>query len=95
MSATFGSLGSIVGVGLIKMTGEDSLHDLLDDAEALLSASLEKAIVLLEKIAMAEVSPKAEEDIKCKEIATLKLGKVLAKNKMATGKCTCSILFVL
>ena len=72
--------------GFSKMTGEDSLHDLLDDAEALLNASPEKAIVLLEKIAMAEVSPKAEEDIKCKEIATLKLGKVLAKNKMANGK---------
>jgi len=68
------------------MAGEDSLHDLLDDAEALLSGSPEKAIALLEQIAMAEVSPKAEEDIKCKEIATLKLGKTLAKNKMANGK---------
>ena len=68
------------------MSGEDSLHDLLDDAEALMSASPEKAIVLLEQIAMAEVSPKAEEDIKCKEIATLKLGKLQAKKEMANGK---------
>lgn len=68
------------------MSGEDSLRDLLDDAEALLSASPEKAIVLFEQIAMAEVSPKSEEDIKCKEIATLKLGKILAKNKMVNGK---------
>ena len=68
------------------MAGEDSLHDILDDAEALINGSPEKAIELLEQIAMAEVSHKAEEDIKCKEIATLKLGKVLAKNKMANGK---------
>ena len=68
------------------MSGEDSLHDLLDDAEALMSASPEKAIVLLEQVAMAEVSPKAEEDIKCKEIATLKLGKLQAKKEMANGK---------
>ena len=72
--------------GFSKMPGEDSLRDLLDDAEALLNGSPEKAIVILERIAMAEVSPKAEEDVKCKEIATLKLGKVLAKNKMANGK---------
>ena len=68
------------------MAGEDSLHDLLDDAEAFINGSPDKAIELLNQIAMAEVSPKAEEDIKCKEIATLKLGKVLAKNKMANGK---------
>lgn len=67
------------------MAGEDSLHDMLDDAEAFISGAPEKAIVLLEQIAVAEVSPKAEEDIKCKEIATLKLGKLLAKNKMANG----------
>ena len=68
------------------MAGEESLHDKLDDAEALMSGSPEKAISLLEEIAMAEVASKAEEDIKCKEIATLKLGKLLAKNKMANGK---------
>ena len=68
------------------MAGEDSLHDLLDDAEAFINGSPDKAIELLNQIAMAEVSPKAEEDIKCKEIATLKLGKVLAKDKMANGK---------
>lgn len=68
------------------MAGEESLHDKLDDAEALMSGSPEKAISLLEEIAMAEVAPKAEEDIKCKEIATLKLGKLLAKNKMANGE---------
>ena len=68
------------------MAGEESLHDRLDDAEALMNGSPEKAIAIFEQIAMAEVSPKAEEDIKCKEIATLKLGKLLAKNKMANGK---------
>jgi len=65
---------------------DDTLHELLDEAEALVDASPEKAMEMLEKIAMAEVVTKAEEDIKCKEIATLQLGKLLAKRNMANGE---------
>ena len=64
----------------------DDIHDLLEKAEALMDASPEKAVKMLETIAMAEMPTKAEEDIKCKEIATLQLGKLLAKRSMANGK---------
>ena len=65
---------------------DDTLHELLDKAEALVDASPEKAMEMFEQIAMVEVATKAEEDIKCKEIATLQLGKILAKRNMANGK---------
>jgi len=65
---------------------DDTLHELLEEAEALVDASPKKAMEMLEQIAMAEVATKAEEDIKCKEIATLQLGKLLAKRNMANGK---------
>ncbi|XP_065896587.1 26S proteasome non-ATPase regulatory subunit 11-like [Dysidea avara] len=71
------------GVSFLEMDNDDTLHELLEEAEALMDASPEKAMEMLEQIAMTEVSTKAEEDIKCKEIATLQLGKLLAKRNMA------------